>query len=82
MTEGEAKQESNENAEKNVAEKVDSKPEIDIQHDDEFEEFQVGFQDSNLISKGYHEWMDWDDDITENFSQILKQQRELYHKGA
>lgn len=82
MTEGEAKQEGNENAEKNVAEKVDSKPEIDIQHDDEFEEFQVGFQDSNLISKGYHEWMDWDDDITENFSQILKQQRELYHKGA
>lgn len=82
MTEGEAKQESSENAEKNVAEKVDSKPEIDIQHDDEFEEFQVGFQDSNLISKGYHEWMDWDDDITENFSQILKQQRELYHKGA
>ena len=81
MTESESKQENQGNTEGQDVKKVDNRPEIDIQHDDEFEEFQVGFQDSNLISKGYHEWMDWDDDITENFSQILRQQRELYSQG-
>lgn len=52
---------------------------IDIQHDDEFEDFKIG---SRAVSdeKKHAEWMDdWDDDNNDSFSEILKAQRQIVH---
>ena len=52
---------------------------FDIQHDDEFEDFKVGFgvkpEITNAQQGDYLD--DWDDDVVENFTEILKEQRKL-----
>lgn len=53
--------------------------EFDIQHDDEFEDFKVEMK----INQGAHATQqvdyldDWDDDVVENFTEILNEQRRL-----
>jgi hypothetical protein len=53
-------------------------PDFDIQHDDEFEDFQVkGCLISESTRTGV-EWIgDWDDDIVEDFATVLQEQRAL-----
>jgi hypothetical protein len=53
-------------------------PEFDIQHDGEFEHFQVkGCLISESTRTGI-EWIgDWDDDIVEDFATVLQEQRAL-----
>jgi hypothetical protein len=53
-------------------------PDFDIQHDDEFEDFQVkGCSISESTRTGV-EWIgDWDDDIVEDFATVLQEQRAL-----
>jgi hypothetical protein len=51
--------------------------EFDIQHDDEFEDFQVKFgvvPDADK-ARGADLLDDWDDDVIEDFSAILQEQR-------
>ena len=49
--------------------------ELDIQHDDEFEDFQVKYTQTET-NKKQNEWNDdWDDDNVENFAAVLKEQR-------
>ena len=53
--------------------------ELDIQHDDEFEDFQVKYTGTNSNEKR-GEWNDdWDDDNVENFAAILAEQRAQLH---
>jgi len=53
---------------------------IDIQHDDEFEDFGHNSGISHIESKKRSDWMDdWDDDVVENFSSILREQRGAVH---
>ena len=48
--------------------------EFDIQHDDEFEDFKK--IEGDKAPEGQGDWLDdWDDDVVENFSEILKEQR-------
>jgi hypothetical protein len=52
-----------------------ARQEFDIQHDDEFEDFQVKtgvVSDKNRASDLLD---DWDDDVVEDFSAILQEQR-------
>ena len=51
--------------------------EFDIQHDDEFEDFQS--RSSNTVETTKHgEWLDdWDDDIVEDYSAIVAEQHRL-----
>ncbi|KAH0792127.1 hypothetical protein GPJ56_003926 [Histomonas meleagridis] len=52
---------------------------FDTQHDDEFEDFKVGFgvkpEITNAQQGDYLD--DWDDDVVENFTEILNEQRRL-----
>ena len=51
--------------------------EFDIQHDDEFEDFKVNMPKTSE-SNQQGEWLDdWDDDIVENFTAMLAEQRKL-----
>lgn len=51
---------------------------IDIQHDDEFEDFNVTFEKTNPDQNKHTDYMDdWDDDVEENFTAILAEQRKL-----
>ena len=51
---------------------------IDIQHDDEFEDFGKKCNNKPTEQKKRSDWMDdWDDDVVENFSTILKEQRKI-----
>lgn len=53
--------------------------EFDIQHDDEFEDFRSPCPNTSE-SQQHGEWLDdWDDDIVEDFSKILAEQRKLIH---
>ena len=49
---------------------------VDIQHDDEFEDFKVTRTQAPVEEAKKADWMDdWDDDAQESFSAILKEQR-------
>ncbi|OHT05142.1 hypothetical protein TRFO_27274 [Tritrichomonas foetus] len=51
--------------------------EFDIQHDDEFEDFKVKCPKA-VEAQQNGEWLDdWDDDIVEDFTAILTEQRKL-----
>ena len=53
---------------------------IDIQHDDEFEDFKVAdAQEETADNKAIDPMDDWDDDKEENFTSILKKEREALH---
>ena len=53
---------------------------VDIQHDDEFEDFKVSMPDNKAEDNKKADYMDdWDDDREENFTNILRKQRELVH---
>ena len=53
---------------------------IDIQHDDEFEDFKVAdAQEETADNKAIDPMDDWDDDKEENFTSILKKERETLH---
>ena len=53
---------------------------IDIQHDDEFEDFKVAdAQEETADNKVIDPLDDWDDDKEENFTGILKKEREALH---
>lgn len=57
--------------------KEEQNQEFDIQHDDEFEDFQSRSTDT-VETTQHGEWLDdWDDDIVENFTEILAEQRKL-----
>lgn len=58
-----------------VAKEAVSSHDVDIQHDDEFEDFKV---QCDVVSDRRGEWVDdWDDVDDESFAQILKEQRRL-----
>jgi hypothetical protein len=54
-----------------------ARPEFDIQHDDEFEDFKVKPGLVSAPEKGRSADLldDWDDDVVEDFSAILREQR-------
>lgn len=55
------------------------KNEIDILHDDEFEDFQIKYN-TTKSNEREGEWNDdWDDDNVENFASILREQRSKFH---
>jgi hypothetical protein len=57
-----------------------TRPEFDIQHDDEFEDFQVksGVVSDADKARGADLLDDWDDDVLEDFSVILQEQRSRF----
>jgi hypothetical protein len=52
---------------------------FDIQHDDEFEDFHVSIPAPSDAAPRLDLAGDWDDDVVEDFSQILQQQRSSLH---
>jgi hypothetical protein len=51
--------------------------EFDIQHDDEFEDFHVSIPPPSDSGPRLDLAGDWDDDVVEDFSAILQEQRSL-----
>jgi hypothetical protein len=60
-----------------AAQGAKTRQEFDIQHDDEFEDFQVksGVVSDADKARGADLLDDWDDDVVEDFSAILQEQR-------
>lgn len=59
------------------ATEVEQNQEFDIQHDDEFEDFKSTCP-KTVETNEHGEWLDdWDDDIVEDFTAILAEQRKL-----
>jgi hypothetical protein len=50
---------------------------FDIQHDDEFEDFRVSIPPPSDAAPRFDLAGDWDDDVVEDFSAILQEQRSL-----
>ncbi|EAX92690.1 hypothetical protein TVAG_439180 [Trichomonas vaginalis G3] len=61
------------------AEQTPQQEDIDIQHDDEFEDFRFTSRPVAEEKKRVETIDDWDDDVVDNFSQILKAQRAVVH---
>lgn len=57
------------------AEEAPSVSQVDIQHDDEFEDFKVKYNERKE-SNQQGDWMDdWDDDVVEDFAAMLAAER-------
>jgi hypothetical protein len=67
--------------EKETGGKPEQAQEFDIQHDDEFEDFKVRYEKVADKPRQGDVLDDWDDDVVENFAEVLRQQRSLIQSG-